>query len=213
MCSDRRMSPDAPYRIEMTGEARQSFIENYDRLDHAATAQKGAMEAILSKMAGITGRIALVLHLADFASQNCGEEFPGEIPPIDKDTMDNAIQITQWFIGQAERVLTVLCPQGYAHIDREAAAIVGVIQAKGEITKDELHNLQVFKTAEHPAEMIEEKLSGLKQRGIIVSEFVKNPKGGRGKEVYRLVSATVGGGTPENADDNEGSISTASESE
>jgi len=38
----------------------------------------------------------------------------------------------------------------------------------------------------HPAEAIETKITELKECEVIVSEFVMNPKGGRGKEVFRL---------------------------
>ena len=112
-----------------------------------------------------------------------------------------------------------MCPQGYGRnwtmptvpFDREAEAIRRAIQTKSETTKEKLLRLQVFKTAERPAEAVDAKLLELRQQGVIVSEFVKNPKGGRGKEVFRFPQA-VGGGTLINTGDFEGFTSTTSES-
>ena len=78
------MSPDAPYRILMTNGAREAFIENYVALEaeRALPKTRGILKAHLAKMQGITGRIALVLHVAEYASQHRDKTFPGTIPQI-----------------------------------------------------------------------------------------------------------------------------------
>jgi hypothetical protein len=215
------MSPDNPYRVEMTEEARRLFIENYNSLAaDRVSLQSGILKASLSKMVGYAGRIAIVLHIAEYASRLHNKPFPGRIPPVEKETMNNAIQITQWFIEQSQRVIRQLCPQptagsnGSASIAHGAAEALELAKRRGEITKADLHNLQVFKKASNPAEAIDVALTELRSCGLLVSEFVRHASGGRPKEVFRYVSgfgSATDCGTIENPDENEGSTSTVNE--
>ena len=186
------MSPDKPYRVKMTVEAEEAFIENYDALEaeRVSPHTPEVLKSTLSKMQGVTGRIALVLHIAEYASQSPDGTFPGTIPPLEKKTMDNAVRIARWFIGQTRRVLQFICPHEMEFSDnRIATAILNVIHEKGKTTKAELHRLQVFKDTPNAATVMDAELLDLKKRGVIESTFVKNDKGGRGKEVYRLAGS------------------------
>jgi len=206
------MSPDSPYRIEMTAEAKKAFVKNYDYFDAIRVLPEtpGVLKSILSKMKETTGRMALVLHIAEYASRYPDGTFSGTIPPVEKETMDNAVRLSRWLLNQTRHVLRLICPQLNFYSDREAVAILGAIHKHGETTKEDLHKLQIFKKAVEPAKAIDAKLSKLRSRGVIESVFVKNPEGGRGKEVYRFPMRGGGSVTPEIPDENAGSTSTSS---
>ena len=188
------MSPGNPYHVKLSDGAKELFIENHDAFEAERYSESGVMKSHLSKMKDITGRIALVLHIVECVSQHTSEGFTGTIPPVEKETMANAIRIARWFSGQTRRLFQLMRPKSEVESDREAMKILQAIDKKGSITKAELLTLYVFKTAKNPSDTVEAKLTELRKQGLIVADFVKDPKGGRGKEVYRR-STNGGSGT------------------
>jgi len=199
------MSPDKPYRVTMTEEAREAFLDNLSLLEDRRISPDtpDVMKSVISKMEGITGRIALVLHIADYAARCSDGKLPMKIPPVERATMGNAVRITRWLLEQTERVLSFIAPMsmmgGGLDVDAEISsvenatltvarqnAVLEAMQIKGRITKSDLHNLRVFRDTDNPAEVIEATLNDLYKRGVIKSEFVQNPKGGPAREYFWL---------------------------
>ncbi len=76
--------------------------------------EPGAWRSALSKLEEIPCRVALVLVLA-------GAEEPGAVEEVDGDTMRRAIELTNWFRAEGERVYSLLAetPQESAHRELE----------------------------------------------------------------------------------------------
>ncbi len=86
--------PEVTYHLAT--DARAKFAGYHDELVGEHSRSDAAMQNALSKMQGYTGRIALLLHLLDWACNEAGEISP-QIPAS---TMDRAIALSKYYVSQ-----------------------------------------------------------------------------------------------------------------
>jgi hypothetical protein len=206
-------TPDQPGDVTLSPEAKRLIDDLQHR--HASGSldiADGNVRSVENKAGMHCARLALVLHII-----HCAEDGIDPITPVTPETMRYAIVLTEWFLNESERVHAMFRGKssdgtvpGY---DRETLAILDAIRQKGTIEKDDLYSLQVFRKGANgakPSERIGRCLAELRRQGIIESEFVKNPSGGRGKEVFRLANRSPDSGTIENPGVFGGSTTTVS---
>jgi len=199
-----RFTPTNPGIILLSPDAQGQIFRFQNRhADELLDTTDGSMRYAINKAGMHAARLCLNLHVV-----KCTEEGIDPCTPVSPATMEMAIVLTEWFLNESRRVYAMFRGQGTSD-DKESAAILNVINEKGEVTKADLHCLQVFRKAGHAADVIDAKLSELRSRGIIESYFQRAPNGGRGKEVFRFPVQGIDSGTIQLPDENEGSAAKA----
>jgi len=198
----RMVSPEQPIVVTLSNEAKKLWEEFFN--GNAAgqyTRESEAERAALAKMSKHAARIALVLHVIESLESgtvNASAQEHSISREVSSQTLRSAIRLIEWFKTESMRLLALFrCPS--PRTDRGAMAIIDLIHHRGSIEKSDLHNLRVFRNAEMPSVVIDAALSELRHQGVIASDFVKNPRGGAGKEHFRFPAfAGSGSETPEN---------------
>lgn len=163
------------------------YDEYHDEIaDERASLPSGAMKATLSKLSGYVMRIALTLHIADFASSCPDGEVPKGIPRIDEETMKSAIILTKWYRREAQRILQMVCPDEVVAGDGEVAAILGHLKKHGKTTARKVaQNLKAFSGA-GGTEQASKKLEEMVTSGLLIHDDQMPPK-----RVYFLHNANI----------------------
>lgn len=179
-----KATPAAPCCLPLTPEAMVLFEEYHDELaDERASLPSGTMKANLSKLSGYVMRIALTLHIADFASTCSDGKVPKRIPRIDEKAMQAAITLTQWYRREAQRILLMVRPNEVVTGDKEVAAILGHLKKHGKTDARKVaQNIKAFGGA-GGTDKATEKLEGMVKTGLLIADD-QSPT----KRVYSLPS-------------------------
>ena len=187
-------TPATPCRLPLTPVAKELFDEYHDELENERAAlPSGIMKATLSKLKGYIMRIALTLHIADFASSYPNGKVPRRIPRIGEEAMQAAITIVKWFRREDQRILEVICPNEVLSGDKEITAILGHIQRReGRSTTARIvrQNINAFDCV-GGSKMAEQKLEEMVTSGLLIhdGQLLK-------KRVYSLPSTTYADNPP-----------------
>lgn len=188
--SDKSISPDEPYQITLTSEAKEMFATFHNSLaDDRNSLVAGVMKSILSKMSGYVLRIALVLHITEVA-ENCTDEgIPEHISAISEETMRNAITLVEWYRHEGERILHRVQPSASITVDREVTAIMKHIQNQGGETTTRLVSQYVSAfSGRGGSERAASKLEQMCRNGLLTANDQK-ASNGRAVKVYALPTA------------------------
>lgn len=112
-------APD-PRCIYLSAGARRSFVAFYDQHNREILNLDEDESAAWKKLEGYCPRLAMILHLAEWASTDTSAE-PG---PIAASTMEAAIELTRWFSGEALRVYAMLRESDEDRADRELMDLI-----------------------------------------------------------------------------------------
>jgi hypothetical protein len=96
-----------PFIIARTEEAYELYRQFYNAHNQVVMEESGDWRAFLAKAEQLPLRLALTLHHIQWAqATECEEGF--DPSHVDACTMASAIELTQWFIGEARRVYGIL---------------------------------------------------------------------------------------------------------
>lgn len=103
-----------PQYVFLSPEAKSLFIAVHNEFEQEKDALPPALRSVWSKMPGKIARIALVLHLLQYADATRGAF--GDRPGVNKfrvdaNTMESAIQIGRWFATEQKRCYALYCSQ------------------------------------------------------------------------------------------------------
>lgn len=113
-----------PTPVPMTTEAKQIWIEYFNRHRGESAGLDDDLVAAWTKLEAYTARLALVLQLCSWAS---GE---ADANAIDESTMVNAIELSDWFGGEAKRVYGLF---GESDKDVEVRELAELVRRKGGV--------------------------------------------------------------------------------
>lgn len=184
-----------PVEIRLSPEARQRFIQWHNAHADMTNEATGDVRGALAKLYGYVLRLALIFHLAGQASgEGVGET-------IDLATIEDAIDVVNWFAREAERVYGLF---DESDGDREKRELVEWIQGRGgSATARELsHGPRTFRGR---VEAAEKALSDLVASGT--GEWIMvpaGPNGGPPTRRFQLFTVGTGTGTYEIPEDSEG---------
>lgn len=111
-----------PIAIDMTPEAKDLWVEYFNRHRGESAGLEDDLAAAWSKLEAYTARFALIFQLCSWAA---GDASPDE---IDQDSMDAAIRLSDWFGGEAKRIYGLFVE---SNEEREARELCELIQRKG----------------------------------------------------------------------------------
>ena len=167
-----------PKVLELTPQAESIFGGWFNKLSDAIH-KDDALRPWLSKLRGITARIALVLHLTRWVEGS--ETDAGAITAL---SMETAVAIAEWWAYELKRCLDPLLGDESRAI--EAIVLDWVRRRGGEVTVAELARSGPRRFRNKPEEA-EAVLSKLARLGYGTLETEKpSQKGGRPKSVFRL---------------------------
>lgn len=195
-----RVGPDGAIEPVFLGIARPAQAKARAWVDRLAERVEGesdpGIRAAMAKLKGYLFRLALLLHLAEWAERPEATE-PGAIQP---ERIDRAIALADWFGGEAVRVYSL---RFESEADAELRRVCEYIAGKGgRLTPSELaRGLKARYKGD--AEAAEMDCQTLVDRGRAAWEDAPpGPSGGRGTR--RVVLADTETGTPFNAGDSVG---------
>ncbi|MFM9994959.1 MAG: DUF3987 domain-containing protein [Phycisphaerales bacterium] len=172
-----RRTPDGrvdPVYLGLRLDAQREAGGWIDRLrDRMRDESDPAVRAALAKMRGYVYRIALVLHLADWAELGGSE--PG---PIGVGVVRRAMQVADWFAEQAERVYATM---NEPEADRAQRGLIASIRSRGGRTTATVLSKSGPKSYRGPANRaaLDTALQGLVDAGIARWEWsAPGPTGG-----------------------------------
>lgn len=192
-----------PRMIRLTDAARAEFVEWHDTHAREMAELTGDLSAAYSKLKGACARLALVIHCCRVATHDATLDDPAR---IDLDTVQSAIELTQWFKREASRVYAIF---GETDGDKATRQLADLIRRKGGIVtpRDLMRSGPCFKSADEA----EDALEGLVKAGVGEWEAIpQSPKGGRPTRRFRLTDIDT---TTENHGESWGSVSVSSVSE
>ncbi len=184
-----------PVPLGLTRAAKAMWVTYHDGLANEMTTTTGDLRAAMSKLRETPLRLALVLHLAQWAASEVTDP-PSTVSPA---SMESGIALARWHAGEARRV--------YAMLDSDPAhqKLVDWIAARGgAVTATDVQrgyrSLKAAGTAE-PA------LVALIDAGLGEWEEVPTTSsGGRPTRRFRLFAASTVNETPENIGDELGFV-------
>jgi hypothetical protein len=182
----KKVTPDHPYCVKLSPEATELFALQHDILeDERVSLPADVMQSILPKIQGYTLRLALVLHITEFASHCSDGEFPDAIPNILEGTMDKAITLTEWYMKEAQRILQKIQPGITVEGDREVVSILKHIQGQGGQTtaRKVAQNLSAF-NGSGGSEKASEKLESMFRNGLLTVRIQKVSNGSITREYF-----------------------------
>lgn len=124
-----------PIDLPLTPEAKELFASFYNRHGEEQSELTGALASAWSKLAAYAGRLALVLHLTNWAAEQ------DEIDPetVDAASMECAIRLVGWFKIEARRVYATLAAD---EADQDRQALAELLRRQGKpITARDLAKL------------------------------------------------------------------------
>jgi hypothetical protein len=190
--SDTGATPDEPYRVTLTPEAREMFASFHNGLaDDRNSLVPGVMKSILSKISGYALRIALVLHIAEIASNSADDSFPDSIPAISEATMRKAITLVEWYRREGQRILQRVQPNASVNVDREVTAILKHVQNQGGQTTARLVSQYISAfSGRGGSERAFTKLEQMCRNGLLTAHDLK-ASNGRPIKIYSSVASTT----------------------
>ena len=190
--SDTGVTPDEPYRVQLTPEAKEMFADFHNSLaDDRNSLVAGVMKSILSKMSGYALRIALVLHIAEIAGNSTDDNFPDDIPAITAETMGKAITLVKWYRREGQRILQRVQPSASVTVDREVTAILKHVQNQGGQTTARLVSQYIAAfSGRGGSERAAFKLEQMCRNGLLTADDRK-ASNGRPVRVYSTITATT----------------------
>ena len=124
-----------PIDLPLTPEAKGQFATFYNRHGEEQADLTGALASAWSKLAAYAGRLALVLHLTNWAAEEDGLD----PDTIDAASMECAIRLVEWFKIEARRVYGTLSA---SEEDQERHALAELLRRHGKpVTARELAKL------------------------------------------------------------------------
>jgi competence protein ComGC len=176
----------------LTPEAKEMFADFHNGLaDDRNSLVAGIMKSILSKMSGYALRIALVLHIAEIASNSADDNFPDSIPAITADTMGKAITLVEWFKREGQRIIGRVQPNASVTVDREVTAILKHIDNQGGETTARLVSQYVNAfSGRGGSERASLKLESMCRNGLLTANDTRATNGRRIR-VYSPATATT----------------------
>ena len=127
------LSPNICDSIRLTSE-KSGMIQSAPasirrcRFQRSTPCRIDAGRAAWAKLPGYAAKIALVFHIVEWlVSERCS--LPGQ---VSERTMATAIRVTDWFKGEAVRILQSVAKSGKGVCDRTETRILEVIQNHGE---------------------------------------------------------------------------------
>ncbi len=161
-----------PIPVYMTNEAYQAYRAFHQQHNAEAVSLSGDLAAEWSKLEEIPARFALVFHCVEYAfSGGVGEK-------VSVETMNNAIQLTEWFKNESLRVYRLFDPEGDAEPEqnKEEQKLVRFIRDQGGVVavRDTQQGMR-FKTADDT----ERALGELVKKGV--AEWMNIPRKKKGK--------------------------------
>ncbi len=186
-----------PVDLPLTQDAKQTWIEFYNRHGAEITAMTGDLAAAWSKLEGYAARLALVCHLVNWAAGN--DVAPG---PVDQTAVASGIELVEWFKNETRRVYAVLSETDAERGQRRLVEWIG--QRGGKVTVREVQQgHRQFKTKEDA----QAALTALVNAGLGQWETVPpTPKGGRACCRFVLSTASTVYTTPLKPEKNRGSV-------
>ncbi len=169
-----------PVRIVLTVEARV-VAKEWVTLTQAKVsgATDPAIRAAWAKLKGSAFRIALVLHLVEWAERGVKE-----FPPVSEDTMRRAVEIAEWFGREGERVYGML---GESDADQQLRELLAWARKRpaGVTARDVSKGIRAYR--DNP-DLARTMLNKLVEEGF--GEWEPGDKGGRPTERF-IPSPTV----------------------
>lgn len=172
-----------PVVLDLSPDARAAFIAWYDRHAERQNEADGREAAAFAKLEAIVARLALVLHLARIAAGDVA----ADPRVVDGTSMDSAISIGEWAVGETIRVYRALQE---SPTDAGRRQLVEMIQQRfsGRVTPRQLHETS---RRFRGSGVAEEVLEALVADGLGRWEAVPaSPSGGRPQQVFVLKSST-----------------------
>ena len=173
--------PGGPKCLMMSEEAREMFIEYYDAIEEErASLSSGTMKSSLAKLSGYVLRIALVLRIAEFASNCPVGNIPTHFPVVDEKTMAGAITLIKWFRRETQRVIQRVRPTEVIVGDREVSSILQHLESRPHTTARKVaQNIAAF-DGKGGTDKAEKKLEDMVLKGLLVGQ---DRKAGNGIQV------------------------------
>lgn len=185
--------------------ARAWVLENQTMIKEARTV---GIRATLGKLKGGAFRLALLIHLVEWAERNDG----GPLGTITAETVEKGVTVARWYAQEAARVYAILGkddpPIGLSSADQARATMVAWIRGRGGAVtvRDLTHGLRKYRGDSEGAELA---LAALVNAGIGRWELDNHaPTGGRPTQRFRLVPTVTDTETPAN-NGNDGSCGDA----
>jgi hypothetical protein len=193
--------PGEPFVLDLDPEAKDLFVQFYDRHGEEQADLDGDLAAAWSKLEGYCARMALILEMVRFAADSVPRPpRPREGPPaarvaaaladrlgpqsVSAESVRGAVELVDWFGHEARRVYTLLTDEDG---DRELHRLTQWVRARGgSATARELQQ-SGQKAYRGSAEVAEKALDRLAGAGVGEWETVRpGPAGGRPCRRLRL---------------------------
>jgi len=172
------VNPRNPFLVKLTPEAKELFFSyQHSTEDDRCSLPSGAMKASLSKLSGYVPRVALALHIANFAANCPSGSIPTSFPDLEEETMEAAITLVKWFRREIQRVLQKAHPTEVLDGDTEITAIMKHLEKRKDTTARKVaQNLAAF-GGKGATDKAERKLDEMVLKGLLVC---KERKAGNG---------------------------------
>jgi len=154
---DERDRP-IPVEMRMSSEARESYVEYFNRNALEMKSLSGVMKSLWGKLEESAVRLALVFHLEKWAE---GSE--SDSGTISLDSLTRGIRLAEWFGREGARIYRLF--YGRSSMDAEAAEVADYVREKGgTITVRDL--MRGPRRYREDAEVAERMLASLVQTGL-----------------------------------------------
>lgn len=174
-----------PLPLDLTDEAKALWVDYYNRHRAEGTELDDDLAAAWSKLEAYTARFALIFQLCDWAAGITDGD------AIDETSMAAAIQLSDWFGGEARRVYGMFAEDDAAQQQRE---LVELIQRRGgKVTARYLSHASRQHRKPGEAEAALERL--VKARIGEWQDVPSGPDGGRPTRVLSLIASGNGNTT------------------
>jgi hypothetical protein len=168
-----------PIPVPMTHEAKRVWIEYFNRHRGESAGLDDDLVAAWTKLEAYTARLALIIQLCSWAS---GE---ADANAIDESTMVDAIELSDWFGGEAKRVYGLFCE---SEKDSELRELAALVKRKGGLvtSRELMRGSRRFTTAADA----DAALDSLRRAGY--GTWVNVPPGPSGGKPTREFQLTMG---------------------
>jgi hypothetical protein len=112
-----------PALVRMTPGAKATFTAFYDAHAAEQATLSGDLVSVWSKLEEAAARLALIIHLAAWAT---GEEIESDV--LDEASMTAGIELSRWFGNEAKRIYSVL---DESEEDTERRSVLSLAERKG----------------------------------------------------------------------------------
>jgi len=177
----KTFTPNAPGIVSLTSEA-DSLIYNFQNrhADESSFIPDGNIRYLKNKAGIHCARLALVLHVV-----GCIESNLNPLVLVTPETMQHAIDLTEWFINEAHRVYAMLAGNTKTAVSEESIIKAKISELHNQGKKATVRELQrkmsrYSKKEDGGAKALTEKLYAMVNAGHLTSQ---NEKGENGHEV------------------------------